>query len=122
MFESWFDAKEMEEDETGVSERLLAQEQTNSVVNMLHQILLPFLRRRVKSDVDIEIPPKKVGVIFKEFGKYRRLFQFLTHSVGCEHAETIECWIIKFKLGSTVSYHFSHVIKCLRIYKIYLQI
>ena len=60
MFESWFDAKEIHEDEENTNSKILAQEQKNSVVNMLHQILLPFLRRRVKTDVGLEIPPKKV--------------------------------------------------------------
>ena len=62
MFESWFDAKEIHEDEENSNSKILAQEQKNSVVNMLHQILLPFLRRRVKTDVGLEIPPKKVSI------------------------------------------------------------
>jgi len=61
VFESWFDAKEIHEDEENTNSKILAQEQKNSVVNMLHQILLPFLRRRVKTDVGLEIPPKKVS-------------------------------------------------------------
>ena len=44
MFESWFDAKEIEESEEASTDKILQQEQKNSVVNMMHQILLPFLR------------------------------------------------------------------------------
>ena len=34
------------------------------MVNMLHQILIPFLRRRVQTDVGLEIPPKKEVLVY----------------------------------------------------------
>ena len=58
VFESWFDAKDMHED-TEERKRVMAQEQQNSILTTLHQILTPFLLRRIKTDVDLEIPPKK---------------------------------------------------------------
>ena len=58
VFESWFDAKEMDENEDE-EKRIVAQEQQNSILSTLHQILTPFLLRRVKADVDLDIPPKK---------------------------------------------------------------
>lgn len=64
VFESWFDAKEIEENEEGTGEKIVLQEQRNSVVNMLHKILLPFLRRRIKTDVGLEIPPKKEVLVY----------------------------------------------------------
>jgi len=64
VFESWFDAKEIHENEENVSKEILAQEQKRNVISMLHQILLPFLRRRVKADVGLEIPPKKEVLVF----------------------------------------------------------
>ena len=47
------DEKEDEE------KRIVAQEQQNSILSTLHQILTPFLLRRVRADVDLDIPPKK---------------------------------------------------------------
>jgi len=64
VFESWFDAKEIQEDEEGTGKQIALQEQKNSVVNMLHKILLPFLRRRIKADVGLEIPPKKEVLVY----------------------------------------------------------
>ena len=58
VFESWFDAKDMHED-MEERKRVMAQEQQSSILTTLHQILTPFLLRRVKTDVDLEIPPKK---------------------------------------------------------------
>ena len=39
--------------------RIVAQEQQNSILSTLHRILTPFLLRRVRADVDLDIPPKK---------------------------------------------------------------
>jgi len=63
VFESWFDAKDMHED-TEERKRVMAQEQQNSILTTLHQILTPFLLRRVKTDVDLEIPPKKEVLVY----------------------------------------------------------
>lgn len=63
VFRSWFDAKDMhhDEDESG---RILRQEQQHSILSTLHQILTPFLLRRVKADVDLNIPPKKEVLVY----------------------------------------------------------
>merc|ERR1719430_2695980 len=63
VFESWFDAKDMHED-VEERKRVVAQEQQNSILTTLHQILTPFLLRRVKSDVDLQIPPKKEVLVY----------------------------------------------------------
>jgi len=63
VFESWFDAKDMHED-MEERKRVVAQEQQNSILTTLHQILTPFLLRRVKTDVDLEIPPKKEVLVY----------------------------------------------------------
>merc|ERR1719219_200918 len=63
VFESWFDAKEMDVNEEE-SKRIVAQEQQNSILSTLHQILTPFLLRRIKSDVDLDIPPKKEVLVY----------------------------------------------------------
>lgn len=64
VFESWFDAKEIHEAAAESSERILKQEQQKHILHTLHQILTPFLLRRVKSDVDLEIPPKKEVLVY----------------------------------------------------------
>ena len=63
VFESWFDAKDIHESKEEV-ERITNQEQNESILSTLHQILTPFLLRRVKSDVDLEIPPKKEVLVY----------------------------------------------------------
>merc|ERR1712241_340091 len=63
VFESWFDAKDMHED-MEERKRVVAQEQQNSILTTLHQILTPFLLRRVKTDVDLQIPPKKEVLVY----------------------------------------------------------
>jgi len=63
IFESWFNAKDLHEDKNE-AKRIVIQEQQNSILSTLHQILTPFLLRRVKTDVDFEIPPKKEVLVF----------------------------------------------------------
>ena len=63
VFESWFDAKDLHENQDELK-RITAQEQKNSILSTLHQILTPFLLRRVKSDVDLQIPPKKEVLVY----------------------------------------------------------
>uniref|UniRef100_A0A3B4AMZ6 Proliferation-associated SNF2-like protein n=1 Tax=Periophthalmus magnuspinnatus TaxID=409849 RepID=A0A3B4AMZ6_9GOBI len=58
-FESWFDV-----DSLGVAESLVASEREHNILSMLHQILTPFLLRRLKSDVTLEVPPKKEIVVY----------------------------------------------------------
>jgi len=63
VFESWFSAKELHEN-TEEMVRIAHQEQKNAILTTLHQILTPFLLRRVKTDVDLEIPPKKEVLVY----------------------------------------------------------
>jgi ATP-dependent DNA helicase len=63
VFESWFSAKDMHEN-MEERKRVVAQEQQSSILTTLHQILTPFLLRRVKTDVDLEIPPKKEVLVY----------------------------------------------------------
>merc|ERR1719186_1632102 len=63
VFESWFDAKEMDVN-VDEEKRIVAQEQQNSILSTLHQILTPFLLRRIKADVDLDIPPKKEVLVY----------------------------------------------------------
>ena len=74
IFRSWFDAKEMDvggEDET---KRILMQEQQGNILSTLHKILTPFLLRRVKSDVDLKIPPKKEVLVYCPMSEKQHTF------------------------------------------------
>uniref|UniRef100_A0A3B4UXV6 Proliferation-associated SNF2-like protein n=1 Tax=Seriola dumerili TaxID=41447 RepID=A0A3B4UXV6_SERDU len=58
-FESWFDINTL-----GEAESVVATEREQNVLSMLHQILTPFLLRRLKSDVTLEVPPKKEIIVY----------------------------------------------------------
>ena len=44
--------------------RIIEQERQGHILETLHQILTPFLLRRVKADVDLKIPPKKEVLVY----------------------------------------------------------
>ncbi|XP_033095411.1 lymphoid-specific helicase-like [Anneissia japonica] len=60
-FESWFDFNSFSSHED--EEAIVAKEREQHVISMMHQILTPFLLRRLKSDVDLTIPPKKEIIV-----------------------------------------------------------
>eukprot|EP00795_Rhopilema_esculentum_P015626 gene15626-6910_t len=61
-FEEWFDFSAIGEDDG--DEKLIAQEQEAHVLETLHAILTPFLLRRLKTDVDLTIPPKRELIVY----------------------------------------------------------
>jgi len=64
VFRSWFNAQDLHT--TGEDEklRIIEQERQGHILETLHQILTPFLLRRVKADVDLKIPPKKEVLVY----------------------------------------------------------
>lgn len=62
-FESWFDFTSAVGTKDADKE-ILAQEQRNKVVSKLHQILKPFLLRRVKTDVETSLPGKMEVILY----------------------------------------------------------
>ena len=50
--------------EKDVDDRIMEQEKEDQIVSKLHNILQPFLLRRLKSDVELKIPPKKELVLY----------------------------------------------------------
>ncbi|CAG8748945.1 9905_t:CDS:2, partial [Cetraspora pellucida] len=44
--------------------QILAKEQSNEVISNLHKILKPFLLRRIKSDVEYDLPKKKEYLLY----------------------------------------------------------
>lgn len=61
VFESWFDVKELEKEGT---EKILKQEEEKRVLSSLREILKPFMLRRTKAEVNLNIPPKKELIIY----------------------------------------------------------
>jgi len=51
----------------------LSEEEQLLVINRLHQVLRPFLLRRVKSEVEKELPPKSESVIKVELSDWQKL-------------------------------------------------
>ncbi|XP_063347492.1 lymphoid-specific helicase isoform X2 [Pelmatolapia mariae] len=58
-FESWFDINTL-----GEADSMVVAEHEQNILSMLHQILTPFLLRRLKSDVTLEVPPKKEIIVY----------------------------------------------------------
>ncbi|XP_072280863.1 lymphoid-specific helicase [Pyxicephalus adspersus] len=69
-FESWFDI-------TGISqnaEDIVVKEREQNILHMLHQILTPFLLRRLKTDVALEVPPKREVIVYAPLTKKQEMF------------------------------------------------
>lgn len=56
-FSQWFDFSDIDEDAGHAA--ILSKEQSHHIVSNLHAILKPFLLRRLKKDVETNLPPKK---------------------------------------------------------------
>uniref|UniRef100_A0A8D2JAP9 Helicase, lymphoid specific n=1 Tax=Varanus komodoensis TaxID=61221 RepID=A0A8D2JAP9_VARKO len=69
-FESWFDITSISE----IAADLVAKEREQNILHMLHQILTPFLLRRLKSDVAMEVPPKREVVVYAPLVKKQETF------------------------------------------------
>lgn len=62
LFESWFDPRTIQNN--GGTEKILKQEGEKHILASLREILKPFMLRRVKSDVCLDIPPKKEIIMY----------------------------------------------------------
>ncbi|KAK1138027.1 hypothetical protein K0M31_002516 [Melipona bicolor] len=62
VFESWFNAKDHQGDKG--TKKFLKLEEEKRILSMLREILQPFLLRREKSDVCLDIPPKKEIIVY----------------------------------------------------------
>tara|TARA_B110001452_G_scaffold210850_1_gene181286 strand:- start:969 stop:2966 length:1998 start_codon:yes stop_codon:yes gene_type:complete len=68
-FQAWFDFDFKSE---SVDEKVLQGEMENSVVTKLHQILRPFLLRRLKADVELSVPKKYEYILFAWLSDWQR--------------------------------------------------
>ncbi|EHB03590.1 Lymphoid-specific helicase [Heterocephalus glaber] len=91
-FESWFDITSLSE----TAEDIIAKEREQNVLHMLHQILTPFLLRRLKSDVALEVPPKREVVVYAPLSKKQEVFytaivnRTIANMFGSSEKETVE--------------------------------
>jgi len=70
VFQSWFGFKNIGT-ETQVDD-ILGEEREQAIVTKLHEILRPFLLRRLKKDVLIDMPPKKEVVVYTPLSVLQR--------------------------------------------------
>ncbi|XP_043912087.1 lymphoid-specific helicase [Protopterus annectens] len=68
-FESWFDITTLTEN----ADDIVNKEREQHVLHMLHQILTPFLLRRLKSDVALEVPPKREVIVYAPLCKKQEI-------------------------------------------------
>jgi ATP-dependent DNA helicase len=71
VFQSWFGFKDIGQKKQGSTTEsdVLVEERKNQTVTKLHEILRPFLLRRIKTDVLSELPPKKEVIIYSGISK-----------------------------------------------------
>lgn len=71
VFQSWFGFKDIGRSAHGgtTENDILMEQRKNQTVSKLHAILRPFLLRRIKSDVLLDIPPKKEVVVYSGISK-----------------------------------------------------
>jgi len=68
-FQEWFN---FDFTQTDTEQRVLQGELQNSVVTKLHQILRPFLLRRLKQDVEIGLPKKHEYILFAWMSEWQQ--------------------------------------------------
>ncbi|KAK3087350.1 hypothetical protein FSP39_004956 [Pinctada imbricata] len=61
-FETWLDVERISS--SNAEEKIVKEEEEKNILSMLHQILTPFMLRRLKQDVDLVIPPKKEILVY----------------------------------------------------------
>lgn len=62
VFESWFNAKDHQSNKA--TKKFLKLEEEKRILSILREILQPFLLRREKSDVCLDVPPKKELIVY----------------------------------------------------------
>lgn len=88
-FEKWFDFSDISDE--GGSNKLLSREDSRNVITQLHSILKPFLLRRLKTDVETNLPPKKEYLLYAPLTSLQReLYEGVIHG-------TIRKWLLERK-------------------------
>mmetsp|Transcript_37160 Transcript_37160/g.54676 ORF Transcript_37160/g.54676 Transcript_37160/m.54676 type:complete len:788 (-) Transcript_37160:71-2434(-) len=68
VFQSWFGFRDIGKGGT-TEDDIVVEQRQNQTVSKLHEILRPFLLRRIKRDVLIDLPPKKEIVVYAGMSK-----------------------------------------------------
>lgn len=72
VFQSWFgfrDIGQKGKHNSTTEDEIMEEQRKNSTVSKLHEILRPFLLRRIKTDVLTDMPPKKEVVVYAGMSK-----------------------------------------------------
>lgn len=71
VFQSWFGFRDIGQKTSGATDEdaILMEQRKNKTVTKLHEILRPFLLRRIKTDVLSEMPPKKEVIVYSGVSK-----------------------------------------------------
>jgi ATP-dependent DNA helicase len=85
-FQSWFDFSALK-DRDGHKE-ILSGERKSNLVTSLHAILKPFLLRRVKTDVETDLPPKREYILYAQLSaEQREIYKTILHGDIRQHLE-----------------------------------
>ena len=101
VFQSWFGFKDIGQKNRGGTgeEDIVNEERKNQTVTKLHEILRPFLLRRIKSDVLSEMPPKKEVIVYSGMSRLQLGYAELIEK-GVLRSELINQGI---EMGKTLS-------------------
>jgi ATP-dependent DNA helicase len=74
VFQSWFGFRDIGQGTRGATdeETIMMEQRKNQTVSKLHEILRPFLLRRVKKEVLLDMPPKKEIVVYSGLSTLQR--------------------------------------------------
>ena len=75
VFQSWFgfrDIGQKNSHKATSEEEVLMEQKKNQTVSKLHEILRPFLLRRIKTDVLKDMPPKKEVIVYSGMSKLQK--------------------------------------------------
>ncbi|KAF8457597.1 SNF2 family N-terminal domain-containing protein [Kalaharituber pfeilii] len=83
-FQNWFDFSALREKEG--HKHILEADRKTQIVSSLHAILKPFLLRRIKADVETQLPPKREYVLYAPLTQEQKdLYRALVERRGREY-------------------------------------
>mmetsp|Transcript_28156 Transcript_28156/g.46635 ORF Transcript_28156/g.46635 Transcript_28156/m.46635 type:complete len:848 (+) Transcript_28156:111-2654(+) len=74
VFQSWFGFRDIGQGTRGATdeESIMLEQRKNQTVSKLHEILRPFILRRIKKEVLLDMPPKKEIVVYSGLSTLQR--------------------------------------------------